>query len=49
MFNDARDAVFQRLSVLQGLGNLEDSILDEVIDTGSHADYGRAFRIGKPI
>ena len=47
MFNDARDAVFQRLSVLQGLGNLEDSI--QVIDTGSHADYGRAFRIGKPI
>ena len=40
MFNDARDAVFQRLSVLQGLGNLEDSILDEVVYTlGSYADY----------
>jgi phytoene desaturase (3,4-didehydrolycopene-forming) len=38
--DDARDAVFQRLSVLKGLENLEDSILDEVVDTpGSYADY----------
>ena len=38
--DDARDAVFQRLSVLEGLENLEDSILDEVVDTpGSYADY----------
>ena len=37
--DDARDAVFQRLSVLEGLENLEDSILDEVVDTpGSYAD-----------
>ena len=38
--DDARDAVFQRLSVLEGLENLEDSILDEVVYTlGSYADY----------
>ncbi len=31
--------MFQRLSVLEGLENLEDSILDEVVDTpGSYAD-----------
>jgi hypothetical protein len=37
---DARNAVFQRLSVLKDLENLEDSILDEVIDTpGSYTNY----------
>ena len=38
--NDARAAVFQRLSVLDGLENVKDFILDEVVDTpGSYADY----------
>jgi phytoene desaturase (3,4-didehydrolycopene-forming) len=38
--NDARDAVLQRLSVLKGLKNLRDEIVDEVVDTpGSYADY----------
>ena len=38
--NDAREAVFQRLSVLDGLENIEDFILDEVVDTpASYADY----------
>lgn len=38
--NDARDAVLQRLSVLEGLENLQDAILNEVVDTpGSYADY----------
>ena len=38
--DDARNAVLQRLSVLEGLKNLQDLILDEVVDTpGSYADY----------
>ena len=38
--NDARDAVLKRLSVLRGLENLQDLILNEEVDTpGSYADY----------
>ena len=40
LIDDAREAVLQRLSVLKGLENLRDAILDEVVDTpGSYADY----------
>lgn len=37
---DVREAVLKRLSVLNGLENVRDSILHEVVDTpGSYADY----------
>ena len=40
VINNAREAVLQRLSVLDGLENLNDSILNEVIDTPqTYADY----------
>jgi hypothetical protein len=38
--DDVRDAVFLRLAVLDGLKNLKDLILDEVVDTpGTYAEY----------
>lgn len=39
--NDVREAVFDRLSVLEGMGQIiRDDLLDEVIDTpGTYADY----------
>ncbi len=52
--DDVRNAVFQRLSVLKDLENLEDSILDEVVDMpGLYADYynigtGVPFRLVSP-
>eukprot|EP00585_Thalassiosira_rotula_P004951 CAMPEP_0196151034 /NCGR_PEP_ID=MMETSP0910-20130528/32909_1 /TAXON_ID=49265 /ORGANISM="Thalassiosira rotula, Strain GSO102" /LENGTH=100 /DNA_ID=CAMNT_0041414315 /DNA_START=29 /DNA_END=328 /DNA_ORIENTATION=+ len=40
MVDDVRDAVLRRLSVLEGLENLSDLILDEVLDTpATYADY----------
>ncbi|KAK1737351.1 phytoene desaturase family protein, partial [Skeletonema marinoi] len=40
LVNDVREAVMERLSVLQGLENLQDILIDEVIDTpGTYADY----------
>jgi len=40
LVNDVREAVMERLSVLQGLENLQDRLIDEVIDTpGTYADY----------
>ena len=40
LVNDVREAVMERLSVLQGLENLQDNLIDEVIDTpGTYADY----------
>jgi len=40
LVDDARDAVLERLSVLEGLDHLRGSILDEVLDTpASYADY----------
>ena len=40
VIDDTRDAVLKRLSVLRGLENVRDLILDEVVDTpGSYADY----------
>jgi len=40
LINNAREAVLQRLSVLEGLENLNDLILNEVIDTPqTYADY----------
>ncbi|KAL9187518.1 hypothetical protein ACHAXT_001621 [Thalassiosira profunda] len=40
VIDDAREAVLQRLSVLKGLENLRESILDEMVDTpGTYADY----------
>ena len=38
--DDVKDAVLRRMSVLEGLEDLEDYILDEVVDTpGTYADY----------
>ena len=38
--DDAIDVVLQRLSALKGLENLQDTILDEVVDTlAPYADY----------
>lgn len=40
LISDVREAVMERLSVLEGLGSLHDNLLDEVIDTpGTYADY----------
>mmetsp|Transcript_8866 Transcript_8866/g.13015 ORF Transcript_8866/g.13015 Transcript_8866/m.13015 type:complete len:136 (+) Transcript_8866:156-563(+) len=40
LVNDVREAVMERLSVLQGFENLQDNLIDEVIDTpGTYADY----------
>lgn len=40
VIDDARDAVLKRLSVLHGMENVRELILDEVVDTpGSYADY----------
>ena len=40
LINDARDAVFERLSVLEGLENVQDLILNEVVDNpATYADY----------
>jgi len=40
VINDAREAILDRLSVLEGLENLDDLILHEVIDTPqTYADY----------
>ena len=43
LINDARDAVFERLSVLEGLENVQDLILNEVVDNpATYADYYNA-------
>lgn len=40
LINDVREAVIERLSVLEGFEFLHDNLLDEVIDTpGTYADY----------
>jgi len=47
VINDARDAVLQRLSVLEGLENLNDLILHEVIDTP--VDYANDYNVGAGV
>ena len=40
LINDVKDAVMKRLSVLEGLENIEENLVGEVIDTpGSYADF----------